>query len=177
MDYFLAERKGVLSVTWFDTRITNLIAYDFSASPSTVKNVGRARTRGLQVSGKVVLPGAIEARLAYSYLEADDLTAGTRLLRRPKNSGSLDLWHDFGGGFSAGTGVAFMSDRIDVHAATFANIPGEDYTVVRLYGAWQVSERLALKARFENLLDEAYEQVHGYPQLGFGAFGGLEWKF
>lgn len=177
VDYFFAGQKGMLSVTWFDTRITNLIAYDFAASPSTVKNVGRARTQGLQVSGKVVLPGAIEARVAYSYLEADDLTAGTRLLRRPKHSGSLDLWHDFGGGFSAGSGLVIVSDRMDVHASTFANIKGEDYTVVRLYGAWQVNERLTLKARVENLLDETYEQVHGYPQLGFGAFAGVEWRF
>ena len=52
----------------------------------------------------------------------------------PRNSGSVDLWHDFGRGFSAGTGVAFAAGRKDVHAATFATIDGEDYTVVRVYG-------------------------------------------
>jgi vitamin B12 transporter len=177
VDYFFADKKGVLSATWFDTRISNLIAFDFAVFPGTVKNVGRARTRGLEVSGKFTLPGAVDVRLAYSHLEADDLTAGTRLLRRPKHSGSLDLWRDFGGGFSAGTGVVFSSDRMDVHASTFATIAAEDYTVIRVYGAWQATPRLALKARVENLLDENYEQVHGYPQLGLGAFGGVEWKF
>ena len=176
VDFFFADKKGVLSATWFDTRITNLIAFDFAASPSTVNNVGRARTRGLEFSGKFTLPGAVDVRLAYSHLEADDLTAGTRLLRRPKRSGSLDLWKDFGG-LSAGAGVVFVNDRMDVHAATFANIDGEDYAVVRIYGAWRVNDRLALKARVENLLDESYEQVHGYPQLGFGAYAGVEWKF
>ncbi len=177
VDYFLADKKGVLSATWFDTRISNLIAFDFAAFPSTVKNVGRARTQGLELSGKFALPGAVDVRLAYSYLEADDLTAGTRLLRRPKHSGSLDVWRAFGGGLSAGAGVVFVNDRMDVDAATFATIAGEDYTVVRVYGAWQVNDRFALKARVENLLDEAYEQVHGYPQLGIGAYAGLEWKF
>lgn len=177
VDWFFADKRGVLSATWFDTRITNLIAYDFAAFPSTVKNVGRASTKGLEVSGKFTLPGAVEVRLAYSHLEADDLVAGTRLLRRPRNSGSLDLWHDFGSGFSAGTGVVWVNDRMDVNAATFATIRGEDFTVVRLYGAWQVTPRVAIKARLENLLDEKYEQVHGYPQLGFGAFAGVEWKF
>lgn len=177
LDYFLADKQGVLSATWFDTRISNLIAFDFAAFPSTVKNVGRARTRGLEVSGRFTLPGAVDVRLTYSHLEADDLTAGTRLLRRPRHSGSLDLWHDFGGGFSAGTGLVFVRDRMDVHAATFATIPGEDYTVVRVYGAWQATPRVAVKARIENLLDERYEQVHGYPQLGLGAFAGLEVKF
>ncbi|HWA26444.1 MAG TPA: TonB-dependent receptor [Lacunisphaera sp.] len=177
VDYFLADKKGVLSATWFDTQISNLIAFDFAVFPGTVKNVGRARTRGLEVSGKFTLPGVVDVRLAYTNLEADDLTAGTRLLRRPRQSGSLDLWHDFGHGFSAGTGLVFASNRLDVHAATFDTIAAEDYTVVRIYGAWQATERLTVKARVENLFDESYEQVHGYPQLGVGAFGGIEWKF
>ena len=39
VDYFLADKLGVLSATWFDTRIRDLIAYDFSVFPGTVKNV------------------------------------------------------------------------------------------------------------------------------------------
>lgn len=176
VDYFLADRRGVLSATWFDTRITNLIAFDFVSFPSTVRNVGRARTRGLEVSGRMTLPGALEVRLAGAYLEADDLEAGTRLLRRPRQSGSLDVWRACGR-LSVGAGLVFVRDRMDVHAANYATIRGEDYAVVRVYGAWQLTERLALRARVENLFDEQYQQVHGYPQLGRGAFGGLEWRF
>jgi vitamin B12 transporter len=64
-----------------------------------------------------------------------------------------------------------------VHARTFARIDGEDYAVVRLYGAWQITPRLGLKARLENLLDERYEEVNGYPALGRGAFAAIEWGF
>ena len=177
VDYFFAAGRGVLSATWFDTRYRNLIGFDFGVFPGTTANVDQARTRGLELAGKFTLPGAVEVWLAYTYLEAENLTSRTRLLRRPRNSGSLDLWHDFGGGFSAGTGVAFAADRRDVHAATFATIGAEDYTVVRVYGAWQVNSRLTVKARVENLLDEAYAEVHGYPQLGRGAFAGVEWRF
>ena len=177
VDYFFAHNRGVLSATWFDTRYRNLIVFNFGVFPGTTANVDEARTRGLELAGKFTLPGAVEARLAYTYLEAENLTSRTRLLRRPRNSGSLDLWRDFGRGFSAGTGVAFAAARRDVHAATFATINAEDYTVVRLYGAWRVNARLAVKARIENLLDERYEAVHGYPQLGRGAFAGVEWKF
>ena len=66
---------------------------------------------------------------------------------------------------------------MDVDAATFATITAEDYTVVRVYGAWKATSRVTVKARIENLLNEKYEQVNGYPQPGFGAFGGVEWKF
>jgi len=176
-DYYLSGNRGTLSATWFQTDFDQLITFDFSAFPGTVQNVERARTRGVELAARLDLPRALKARLAYTYLDADNTTARTRLLRRPRNSGSLDLWRDFGGGFSAGTGAAWVAGRLDVDAATFATVRGEDYTVVRLYGAWQATPRLAVKARLENLLNEKYEEVNGYPQTGLGAFAGVEWKF
>lgn len=177
VDYFFADKKGVLSATWFDTRFSNLIVFNFAVFPGTTANVERARTRGLELAGKFSLAGLAEVRIAYTYLDADNLTQGRRLLRRPRNSGSVDLWREFGGAFSAGAGLAFVDNRLDVNAATFATIRGEDYTVVRVYGAWDATPRLTVKARLENLLNEKYEEVNGYPQLGFGAFAGVEWKF
>ena len=73
--------------------------------------------------------------------------------------------------------MAFVGDRPDVDAASFDTITQPSYTVVRLYGAWQVNPRLTLKVRMENLLNEKYEAVNGYPQLGFGVFAGAELKF
>lgn len=177
VDYYLAHDRGTLSATWFDTRLTNLITFDFAAFPSTVRNVERARTRGVELSGKFSLPHAVEARFAYTCLEADNLSQHNRLLRRPRHSGSADVWHDFGGGFGAGVGVAFAAQREDVDAATYARIDAEDYTVARVYAAWQVTPHLSVKARVENLLDERYAEVHGYPQPGVGGFAGVEWKF
>lgn len=176
VDYYLAANRGTVSATWFDMSYRNLIIFDFGVFPGTVRNVEKARTRGLEFSGKFVLPGA-EVRVAYTYLEAENTTQRTRLLRRPRHSGSADVWRDFGGGFSGGAGAAFAAQREDVHAATFGRIDGEDYAVVRLYGAWQVSPAVALKARVENLLNESYEEVHGFPQPGVGFFAGVEWKF
>ena len=49
--------------------------------------------------------------------------------------------------------------------------------MARVYGSWQINPRLALKARVENLFDEPYEEVNGYPALGLGAFGAVEWRF
>lgn len=174
-DYYLAHNRGTLSATWFDTRLTDLIAStpDFSS----VENIQRARTRGVELSGKFTLSTKTEARFAYTYLEAENLSQNLRLLRRPRHSGSADVWHDFGGGFSAGTGIVFAAQREDVNARTFARIDGEDYTVVRVYGAWQATPNLAVKARVENLLNEHYEEVHGFPQPGAAIFGGVEWKF
>jgi vitamin B12 transporter len=177
VDYYLPEKKGTLSATWFETTYRDLITFDFSAFPGTVINVERAKTRGLELTAQTSLPGVMEARLAYTYLEADNLTQNTRLLRRPRQSLSADVWHDFGTGFSLGVGAVVVADRQDVDAASFATIDAEDYTVVRLYAAWQINERLSVKARVENLLDERFEDVNGYPALGLGAYAGVTWKF
>ncbi|MBI5770208.1 MAG: TonB-dependent receptor [Verrucomicrobia bacterium] len=174
-DYYLAAGRGTLSATWFNTDFTDLIA----STPNfrSVENIQRARTRGAELSAQARLTAAIALRASFTYLEALNQTSNTRLLRRPRQSGALDAWRDFGGGVSAGAGVTFAAHRRDVHARTFAQIDQEDYTVTRVYAAWQVTPKLAFKVRFENLLNERYEEVNGYPALGFGAFGGVEWKF
>ena len=174
-DYYLPNRRGSVSVTWCDTRFTNLIAS--TADFRSVENIQRARTRGAEVSVSAALPANTVIRTSYTYLEADNLTSSLRLLRRPRHRASADAWRDFGSGISVGAGVAFNAQREDVDARTFRTIDGEDFTVVRLYGAWQMNTRLALKARVENLLDERYEEVNGYPALGVAAFGGVEWRF
>lgn len=174
-DYYFANRRGSLSATWFNTDFSDLIAS--TPSFSSVENIQRARTRGAEFSAQTMLPGAIEWRASYTYLEATNLSSGTRLLRRPRHNFSTDAWHDFGHGVSGGAGVAFAAHRRDVNAKTFATIDAEDYTVARVYAAWEVSPRLTLKARLENLLNEKYEEVNGYPAVGFGAFGGAQWKF
>ncbi|MSU70479.1 MAG: TonB-dependent receptor [Opitutaceae bacterium] len=175
VDSYLPEKRGTLSATWFNTDYTDLIA----SSPdfSTEINIQRARTRGVETSVRTSLPGAVEASLGYTYLEANNLTSDTRLLRRPRHSFHADAWHDFGHGVGAGAELAFAAHRQDVDAKTFRTIDGEDYTVVRLYAAWQVNPRLKLKARVENLLNEKYEEVSGYPALGAGCFAGAEWEF
>ncbi len=177
LDYYLPGKHGTLSATWFETDYTDLIVYDFSVFPSTVTNAERARTRGIELSAQTTLGGALEARLAYTYLQADNLSEHTRLLRRPRNTLTADAWHDFGRGVTVGAGATWVAGRQDVDALTYATIDAPDYTVVRAYAAWQATDRLALKLRLENLLDEKYEAVNGYPALGFGAFFGAEWKY
>jgi vitamin B12 transporter len=176
IDWYLPANEGTLSATWFRTDYRDLIDYNFDVYPGTTENVGQARTQGMELEGKFAVAGGVDLHVTYTYLEADDITDGTRLLRRPRNSGSADLWRDFGHGVSAGGGVQVVADRQDVDALTYLTVNDPDYTVARIYGEWRVSPSLAFKARIENALNEHYQPVNGYPAPGFGAFGGVEWK-
>ena len=176
IDWYLPKHAGTLSATWFRNDYTDLIEYNFNVYPGTTVNVDRARTSGVELEAKLGLFAGLELRASYTYLEADDLTGETGLLRRPRNSGSADLWRDFGGGWSAGAGVQFVGVRQDVDAQTFLTVADPGYAVARIYAEWRASRRLTLKARVENLLDRRYQPVNGYPALGLGAFGEVDWR-
>lgn len=174
-DWSLPGRRGVVGLTWFDTRFTDLIAStrDFRS----MENIQRARTHGAELTARVAWGAATEVRAGATWLEADNLSTGRRLLRRPRLRANADLWRDLGGGLSIGAGLATTAQREDVDARTYRTIDGEDYTVVRLHAAYAVNARLALRLRIENLLGEKYEEVNGYPQLGRAVFAGAEWRF
>lgn len=174
IDWQAFHREATFSATWFQTNYSDLIAGtpDFSSEI----NIQRARTSGAEFRAKWAA-GANSVAAAYTYLAAGNLTQGVRLLRRPRHDFSGDAWHDFGGGFSLGVGLAFVADRRDVDAHTFRNVQGEDATTVRLYAAWQATARLALRLRVENLLDEKYEEVNGYPAVSTGVYAGAGLKF
>ncbi len=178
VDYYLPQHRGTLSATWFQTNTTNLIDYNFAVFPSTVVNVGRARTQGVELSARTTLSDGVEAFVNYTYLDAQALlpTSHIRLLRRPQQQVSADVHRAFGG-FTVGGGLQYVGRRDDVDAQTYATIAEGGFTVARVYAAWQATPALSVKARVENVLDRHYEAVNGYPALGAGAFGGVEWKF
>ena len=177
VDYYLAHHHGTLSATWFDTRQHDLIVYDFWVFPGTTANVDRARMRGIELSAQAQWSGVWKSRVAYTFLDADNLTEHTPLLRRPRHSVSADIWRNLGHGLSAGAGVQHVSKRPDVDAMTYLTVDDPDYTVVRAYAAWAVNSHVTVKVRIENLMDAHYEEVNGFPALGAGAFAGIEVKF
>lgn len=177
VDLTLPDNRGLLAVTWFDTRFENLINYDFMVFPSTVRNIGEAKTHGVETALQLNLTADTRLDLAHTWLEAEDTTAGLRLLRRPRHSVGADLRHDLNRSFTVGAGVAWVTDREDVDAATYGRTDGEDYTVLRVYGAWYLRDNLNLRLRVENALDEQYEAVNGFPSPGLAVYGGLDWRF
>lgn len=179
VDYYLPRQWGTLGATWFQTDYKNLIISDSQPGvPSTMTNADHARTRGLELSANLNLPADIKLTVAYTYLEAEKSTQlrTTRLQRRPKHSLAADIWRSFGE-FDLGAGAQWIDGRKDVNAQTYATIDGDSYVTARLYGAWHATKNITVRARVENLFDEKYNVVDGYPGLPFGAYGSVEWRF
>jgi vitamin B12 transporter len=164
----------VVNLTYFANRLERLIDWaelDPVTGAGMYVNRNRALTRGVELGAAARLAGTWQVRLGYTYLEAFDRDTGRRLSRRPRHSFDASTWLELSEAWTLGLGVHSVSDRVDIFAAA------EDYTVVRLFATWRVTDRLSIKARIENLFDEEYEEVYGYRSLPRGLYGTLEWKF
>ena len=161
-----------LGLTAFSTDLDNLIVFDFVRSLPL--NIGRARSRGLELS--VERTGhRLSGRLGATYQEPEDLTTGEQLLRRPKRSASLV--------------VSWRPAWVPAHASTLSatvehvgSRPGigaelDAYTTVGVAASWHLTERIEPTVRVENLLDEDYEEAVGFPAFGRRVIGGVHLRF
>lgn len=148
-----------LGLVGFDTRLTNLIDFDFSTFTNV--NVGRARTRGLEATAAYDAR-RIRARGSISLLDTEDEATGRALLRRPERKASLVLTRSQER--SAVTATArYVGRRDDVDPVSFVRSDNPSYLLLDLAGEWRGWERWAPYARLENVFDETYQEALGFP--------------
>ena len=123
-------------------------------------------------------------RATYTWLDAVstsnanvDLPEGSRLLRQPRNEffGSVGVRPLKG--LSLSFEIKEVNAREDIDPRTFARVDSPDYTLMRLLADYAVNARLHVYGRIENLADQHYQEVLGYPALGRGFFGGAAVHF
>ena len=120
-------------------------------------------------------------RATYTYTDARNDATHAPLVRRPREEGGATLaWEPtrrwvLGAGVSGSAGDVDVGFDANTYASENVSLPG--YAVARLFASCQVTPRLRLRARLENALDKAYEQVLGYPALPRGLFAGADWRF
>jgi vitamin B12 transporter len=170
--YFGSGRAEV-SLFWND--LTNLIVFDFATSLN--ENVGRARTRGVEVGWRQPIAASLAADATYTYLDAKNRLTDGPLLRRPRHRASLGLdWRPVAG-LDLAPRLLFVGRRADSDPLTFG--PSEDPSYVRfdVFARWELSRNLAPYVRLVNAFDRRYDEADGFPAAGRLVAGGLEVKF
>jgi len=162
---------GLFSLTAFWSRYRNLINFDNATF--AFANIGRARSDGLELGMDEQVTSAFYTHLAYTFLHRDDDEAtGERLPRRPKHSGALTLgWRE--GGLDANVSIVRSGARVDIlPVAPFSHVTNGAYTTVDANVQLRAG-RLTPFVKMENLRNERYEEVLGYPSPGRRAVVGL----
>jgi vitamin B12 transporter len=172
---FEMTETSTLDITYFHNKIENLISYG-PAPDYTAINIDEARTRGIEVSYRASFHDErIQTRLAYTWLEAENLSTGTRLIRRPTHTLNADINAKVSDKLVIGAGMTWVADREDYDF--FAVVDAEDYSTARIYAHYQLSDTVSINGRIENLFDHQYSEIPNFPARGMGAFAGItiEW--
>jgi len=148
----------------YETRIDDLITYD--ASTMKMQQVEKARIRGAELTGGVLLAGFdINAQL--SYTNPRNRTHGSSqfdnwLPRRAQQTARLDIDRRFGD-FRAGLTVQGAGKRFD-NASNSVKVGG--YGALDLRAEYALTPEWSLLARAANVFDRRYETVAWFNQPG-----------
>ena len=148
----------------YETRIDDLITYD--ASTMKMQQVEKARIRGAELTGGVLLAGFdINAQL--SYTDPRNRTHGSTqfdnwLPRRAQQTARLDIDRRFGD-FRAGLTVQGAGKRFD-NASNSVKVGG--YGTLDLRAEYALTPSWSLLARAANVFDRNYETVAWFNQPG-----------
>lgn len=180
--------EGPFGTSWtvvaFENRLTDLIDYDPADNYKTF-NIGKARTRGIELGGE--LRPAIGWRLfgAATWLEATALSdylglvsAGDRLLRRPDLALSVGVETRPTSNWVLGLAATWLHGREDFDFNTGARVDLRDALQMRFWMRHALSDTTDLSLRVENLTGSSAELTGiGYPAAPRSVYLGLTRKF
>ena len=161
----------------FRNSFRDLIEFDGSVNPATFINVDRSWARGGEISATIRVTGYLNLRGAYTKLYTRVVSsnagdAGTELVRRPRNSGSVTVsltpgrWTLIAGG-------RLVGERQESDFVFFAINRNPGYEYVFASGSWRAAKHIEPFVRIQNVLDESYQEVLGYSALSRNAAGGV----
>ena len=177
------EGRVLVGATYFHNDLSNVIG--FNGMFETL-NLGSAFTQGVETEIKVMPITDLMFSLAYTYLETEktsslDISApeGSRLPRRPRNEVYVSASYLWCKKLRTTIEAKFVNAREEINPNNFGgpNIDIEDYAVVNIAAEYEVNPHFSIFARIENLGDEQYAEVFGFPNLGRAAYGGFKVKF
>jgi vitamin B12 transporter len=157
--------------TWFRNDIKNLIATD-PVTFSTVVNIGKAHTQGVELFAKWRVMETLNLRADYTYTDAIDGTTGLELLRRPRNKASLNAGWRFLPQAGLDATLLYVGPWIDgSRDFSIPRLKTDGYVTMDVAAHYDLDERFTLFARADNLFDERYENPVGFlgPERAFYA--------
>lgn len=156
----------------FRTDVRDYIAYGVDFIPH---NVQRARLEGMQANWRYVSAGWT-ARIDAIWQDPRNLTTDEPLLRRARLIGSAAI-ERHAGRYEFGGAIYSSTLRHDIGAIAGAPTTAGGYTLVSLNAGVQLTPRLHLGVRLENLLNHHYQTVAGYNQPGSTVYATLRYRF
>ncbi len=172
----LSRRPVYGAVTLFQRNTDNQIAFVSCFGETTgicanrpfgtYDNVTRTRARGVEAELWARPATNVTLGAVYSLTDAENRDTGLTLARRPRHAATLTgEWRPLET-VMLGADVRIVSGTFD---DAFNTVRLEGYQTLTLRGSWDVSERVQIFGRVENLWDEDFQTAAGYATAGRGA--------
>ncbi len=158
VERYLKGGRVETSLFWNDIR--ELIVFEFSTLRN--ENVGRARTRGVELAWRKAVHPRVDLDTGATWLDAEDRATGEPLLRRPRHRAFAAVSVRPMQKLRATARATFVGRRADVDALTFARIENPSYVRYDLFVRYD-AKRLAPYLRIENAGDRRYAEADGFP--------------
>ncbi len=194
----LWNSRALFDLTYFRNRfedqIVTLTGDLRRLSTFSTDNLGNARAQGLEVTLTAQPSSKIRLGGQYTFLKSEILSlngapgraqsifrVGDPLIRRPSQSGSLfATWMHRHWMVSLDAVLRGMTTDTDPNLGTFAcdlGLPcilkNPGYVVANLGGSYDITEAVTWYARVNNLLNQRYEEVLGFPAYRLNFVSGV----
>ncbi len=162
IEWRAANGKADASLTVFDAKIRDQISF----ASTGYFNESKVDSTGLELTGRVDLTDWASLSGNYAYIDSTR-TDGSPTFRVPERSGEVRLSIDPDSPYSGAVLVRYNGEEPNTDGTTL-----DSWTRVDVTGAYDVSERVEVFGRIENLFDEEYQTILGYgtPDLS-GSIG------
>ncbi|MEO8557595.1 MAG: TonB-dependent receptor [Rhodospirillales bacterium] len=171
----IADRRVNFGSTFFWNDIKNLI--DSDAFFTTVVNVGRARTYGLESFIAMRPTEWLQLRLNHTWTHTQNLITHQPLARRPKHSINFNATVEPLDKLTLGLTVAWKGAQRDVDPVSFGPTTNRSYTLAALTASYKVLQSVELYGRVENLFDTNQEDPLGFAHPGLAGYAGVRVKY
>jgi len=174
------EGRVLFGATYFHNDLSNVIG--FNGLFETL-NLGAARTQGLETELKVNPLPDLTITATYTNLDTEKTSVadisqlqGARLPRRPRNEAYVSASYLWCKKLRTTIEAKFVNAREELNFGG-PNFDIEDYSFVNLVAEYEISPRFSIFGRIDNLTNEQYSEVFGFPALGRAAYGGFKVRF
>jgi vitamin B12 transporter len=161
------DNNLTLRTTYFHTHIKNLI----DIVGIEYQNVGKARIWGIENSLKYDFNEKTNLKIAYTHMDTEDKSDGSRLLRRPDNKVTISFNIAINK-LELSSDLSYVGNRADS-----SGVKLKSYILGNIAFNYQVNDNLDAFLRFENVLDYDYELVDGYQTPEFSWYLGAKYTF
>jgi vitamin B12 transporter len=169
-----------VGATYFHNDLSNVIG--FNGQFKTL-NLGAAETQGLEAELRAQPIADLIFTASYTYLDAVKTSSadisqpqGARLPRRPRNEVYVSASYLWWKKLRTTVAAKFVNARQELNFGG-PNFDIEDYSFVNIAAEYEVNSHMSIFGRIDNLTDEHYAEVFGFPNLGQALYGGMKLRF